>query len=179
MKRVMPRRIKLEIGNVLDKLTIIDIRYENGKYRYECLCACGNSEVYNKNPLRRSLLCNKCLAVEIGVKNRLLNNEAAKNRLYGKYKKRIENKKKEFCLTKTQFNTFISEECYYCASPPSIDSEKIIRNGIDRIDSNIGYLIDNCVSCCETCNRAKSDKSMIEFLQWIEKLTNKRCLNKL
>jgi hypothetical protein len=28
--------------------------------------------------------------------------------------------------------------------------------GIDRVDNNKGYTVDNCVPCCTLCNRAKS-----------------------
>ena len=43
-------------------------------------------------------------------------------------------------------------------------------NGIDRIDSNIGYTKENSVSCCKFCNTAKSTMSRDEFLKWIKKV---------
>ena len=43
-------------------------------------------------------------------------------------------------------------------------------NGIDRIDSNIGYIKENCVSCCWTCNKMKNNFSQKEFLEKINKI---------
>lgn len=57
----------------------------------------------------------------------------------------------DFELTKEQFYNLISQPCYYCG-----DKEKEF-NGIDRIDSQKGYIIDNCVTCCEYCNKMKLD----------------------
>jgi hypothetical protein len=37
-------------------------------------------------------------------------------------------------------------------------------NGIDRVDNEKGYLVENCVPCCFTCNSLKKSvtKSIIE-----------------
>ena len=45
-----------------------------------------------------------------------------------------------------------------------------IYNGIDRIDNNKGYTIDNIVPCCHICNQAKSSFTLQEFQDWIEKV---------
>ena len=42
-----------------------------------------------------------------------------------------------------------------------------LYNGIDRKDNNIGYIIENCVSCCGICNRMKMDMSYDDFLNHI------------
>ena len=38
------------------------------------------------------------------------------------------------------------------------------RNGIDRVDSKLGYLPHNVVSCCRLCNQAKSNLDPQEFI---------------
>jgi len=43
-------------------------------------------------------------------------------------------------------------------------------HGIDRIDSNLGYCVENCTTCCASCNFAKSDLSLDNFRKWIEQL---------
>jgi hypothetical protein len=43
-------------------------------------------------------------------------------------------------------------------------------SGIDRVDSNKGYTIDNCVPCCKTCNLAKAELSQRDFLDWVRKV---------
>ena len=45
--------------------------------------------------------------------------------------------------------------------------------GIDRIDSNIGYIIDNVRPCCTTCNQAKNAMSDSKFMEWILKVYNR------
>jgi hypothetical protein len=45
-----------------------------------------------------------------------------------------------------------------------------VYNGIDRIDSSIGYVIENCISCCGRCNVAKMSESQQDFLSWIDRV---------
>lgn len=40
-------------------------------------------------------------------------------------------------------------------------------NGIDRVDSNIGYTQDNCVPCCAVCNRGKRDMGLDQWLSYL------------
>ncbi len=66
--------------------------------------------------------------------------------------------------------------CNYCGDPPSCTmynrnkSDFYIYNGIDRVDNNVGYVLDNAVSCCKVCNRAKYNMAEEEFLSWTERL---------
>lgn len=43
-------------------------------------------------------------------------------------------------------------------------------NGIDRLDSNIGYNIENCVTCCKQCNIMKNVWSEKDFLNKIKEI---------
>lgn len=63
----------------------------------------------------------------------------------------------------------ITGDCVYCGSESKWPNA---RNGIDRVNSSIDYVPDNCVSCCKFCNRAKSNRSMEEFLNWAIKLSS-------
>lgn len=83
-------------------------------------------------------------------------------------------KHKDFELTLEEFSKLVHDNCIYCGAPPEKNSEfyqglrrKSIEdvpvNGIDRIDSNLGYISGNCVPCCSYCNRMKSDLSFDEF----------------
>lgn len=42
--------------------------------------------------------------------------------------------------------------------------------GIDRLNNDKGYTVENIVSCCSICNKAKSNLTMEEFLAWIERI---------
>lgn len=53
--------------------------------------------------------------------------------------------------------------CSYCGS-------EINTAGIDRLDSSLGYEIDNCVPCCTKCNMMKQAHSPSDFLSHIQKI---------
>jgi hypothetical protein len=57
----------------------------------------------------------------------------------------------DFTLTEEFFLKTISSPCYYCNHFK--DGEAV---GIDRVNNSIGYVPENCVPCCEICNRMKS-----------------------
>jgi hypothetical protein len=75
--------------------------------------------------------------------------------------------KLEFSLTKNEVYEFIKQPCYYCGN-------KKDNIGIDRIFNDIGYLPENCVSCCWMCNDMKGDVDVGEFLYQVEKIYNYR-----
>lgn len=66
-------------------------------------------------------------------------------------------------LTKDNYIALVLANCKYC------DCEK--SAGIDRIDNNKGYLLDNCVSCCGTCNRIKHILHPLFFMEKCELIT--------
>ncbi len=76
----------------------------------------------------------------------------------------------EFSLSRNAYNHVIHKNCIYCGSPPRQYSDKIIRNGIDRVDSNIGYVFDNVISCCSVCNSMKGKLSFKEFVEKSESI---------
>ena len=43
-------------------------------------------------------------------------------------------------------------------------------NGVDRVDNNIGYTLENSVSCCSWCNSMKNILPVNEFLNKIKKI---------
>lgn len=75
-------------------------------------------------------------------------------------------------LSDEQVWNLIVSKCYYCNSEPSNSEEHtgMKYSGIDRIDSNLGYELTNCVPSCWICNRAKKDLSMKEFDLWVGRL---------
>src|SRR5208337_774949 len=90
--------------------------------------------------------------------------------LYWRYRHRAKSRGILFELNFSDFEQIVSKECRYCGLPPSrvakTQSGKQTQkyNGVDRRDSQLGYCLDNCVSCCWVCNRWKSDMSIDEFL---------------
>jgi len=89
-------------------------------------------------------------------------------RKYLGYKERIESKGKEITIPFKDFEYMLSQSCVYCGSTENIT--------IDRIDSNLGYIPNNCAPCCHHCNTLKWDKSEIDFLNHIAKIAKFRNL---
>ena len=88
------------------------------------------------------------------------------NRRYGQYKSRAKKIKVSFKLSLKTFTALTKKPCVYCGG----FSDDLDFTGIDRINSNKGYVIGNCVPCCKTCNfmKWKFDKDF--FLSQIKKI---------
>lgn len=86
---------------------------------------------------------------------------------YGKRKqKRTE---VDFTLTLEQFADITSQVCHYCDGySPGHDF-----CGVDRVDNDKGYVADNCVPCCSTCNFMKRNLTKEQFLEHVERIHNK------
>lgn len=95
---------------------------------------------------------------------------------------------REFSLPFEWFIHAIHAPCHYCGSVDanSINvaskrpGEYIIQdfryNGLDRIDNERGYVIQNCVPCCAICNRAKNSLPYDVFNKWIDNLIQYRAI---
>ncbi len=81
---------------------------------------------------------------------------------------------KEWDLSHAQAFKLITASCEYCGFKPNWPESRV---GIDRVENDIGYKIENCVPCCFTCNSAKGDKTLEEFILWVERIHNH--LNKI
>ena len=78
-------------------------------------------------------------------------------------------KKNLFMLSQQDFEKLVIQPCYYCGF---YSNYKFI--GIDRIDNNKGYILNNCVPACSMCNMMKSTNHPIAFLDKIELICNYR-----
>lgn len=72
----------------------------------------------------------------------------------------------DFGLSFEKFDECTQQSCYLCGGFADNKS----YNGIDRIDSNLGYLSINVRPCCWKCNNMKSDYSLEDFLSHIGKI---------
>lgn len=66
-----------------------------------------------------------------------------------------------FSLSSEQFDNIVSNDCYICG----IKNSTTNKNGVDRLDNNLGYIIENCKSCCSTCNYMKQEYEINLFLK--------------
>jgi len=72
-----------------------------------------------------------------------------------------------FSLTSEDFLRITSQNCFYCGTEPAQDKKSLHENyranGIDRVDNNVGYVLENCVPCCMPCNYMKRAQGQDEF----------------
>lgn len=92
------------------------------------------------------------------------------------YRKGAARRGHSFELTQSECRVLFLQDCHYCGSPPlgrvstGSYSTTALVNGIDRLDNERGYTVDNVVTCCKFCNRAKFTYPIAEFLAWIERV---------
>jgi ribosomal protein L20 len=72
------------------------------------------------------------------------------------YKKNAERRNTPFLLTEEEFKSFWQQPCSYCGA-------EIETIGLDRVDNDGPYHIDNVVSCCKSCNSSKNSKTLEEW----------------
>src|SRR3990167_1204319 len=167
---------------------LLVLRYV-GLAKWECLCDCGNTVLVrgadlrdkstkscgclNKEISRRNMT--KMMGSGISSKNYMQNRELVGFRLVlASYRLGAKNRDLEFFLKEDFAINLMKSNCYYCGRPPSnvkkieFSDTPLLYNGIDRVENNIGYTEKNVVPCCKTCNMAKNNMGLNEFLSWIK-----------
>jgi hypothetical protein len=162
------------VGDVFGNLTVVcksEKRNPNKRAVYwDCICKCGKQVSVETNALRsgHTVSCGcvrrEVAQIEWGV--------ASFNQILCSYKRGAKKRNLEFTLTKDEFYSLVTKNCYYCNSEPlqvrksKTNSGDFMYNGIDRVDSKKGYILDNVVSCCGRCNVAKMAMSQSDFFEW-------------
>jgi hypothetical protein len=90
-----------------------------------------------------------------------------KFKTYDQYKS--ENYHKDFRLTPEEYYALRSGNCTYCQR----ETTKTHTNGIDRVDNDVGYVFDNCVTCCHDCNMLKLVTPREEFIAHVIKIATR------
>lgn len=166
-------------GKKFGRLTVIK-RVANNKWgetRWLCKCECGKEKVTVGYSLQGGFTksCG-CLRREVTRNRRRLSSGLSNMRaMIGSYKASAKERKLEYNLTEEQFAELTQQDCYYCgAKPNNIANDEgnygsYTYSGLDRIDNNKGYVIDNVVPCCKRCNYAKSSLTLQEYKDWIKR----------
>lgn len=166
----------IRVGRLVAVQEVGKCRFGNKLWR--CLCDCGNEAIVRASSLRtgktKSCGCLQREAVSIKPGDSIFNS------LYSSYEYRARKKGYSFELSEEFFKMLTKRPCHYCgAEPEGIHQkrrlkEKYIYNGIDRVDSTLGYFESNVVPCCGICNRAKNTLSQDIFLSWVDRLVKYR-----
>lgn len=191
----MPIPLQFSIGQRFGKLAVVRIANpeeikrtksdEKHRSRWWIVkCECGREKSIRANSLKSGMTtsCGKFPCRPTRMK---LFGEAAK---WSAYKAqiaslKIRNKKRRagplvWGLSLEQFLEITSSPCHYCGIAWSRifpNYKKSINgrykhNGIDRVNSSVGYIPSNCVPCCTNCNLAKAQMSVEEFRVWISRV---------
>lgn len=109
---------------------------------------------------------------------------ALEHSVFSSYRSSSNSRGLVFNLSEKLVGIMIMWPCYYCGAKHS--NAKIVYgktqhrtlryNGIDRIDNDRGYEIDNVVTCCSYCNRAKMDMGKEDFLALCRRVAKKHPL---
>jgi len=166
-------------GDKFGRLTVLEALRNN---QVKCLCECGKTTIVKKvaHLHRGHTKSCGCLKEEILHSFTLPDGQASKNKTYSVYKYSASQRGYIFELTQEQFETLAVQPCYYCgreftASKGSNDMNgKWKCNGVDRVDNTQGYTVENCVTCCFLCNYWKSDLSLQEFTDHLERIMAKK-----
>ena len=116
---------------------------------------------------------------DFGASKRKQFGESSFQRVYRAYKASAKRRNFEFNLEIDVFQKLTQSNCHYCGIKPlqkmkaKDANEHYLYNGIDRKNSTVGYHENNCVPCCGTCNKAKSNLTENEWNSWILRIVNK------
>lgn len=159
----------------------IDESKKSSNTYWICRCDCGN--LYSTTGSRLRLKPDQSCGCQV-MKRRLKTihkgglEKALVKLVLRQYKTSAKRRKLSFDLTYDDFEKIISSNCEYCGSKPlnhrqtKYLKQELFYNGVDRKDSREGYNRDNCVPCCFVCNRAKSDLSLKQWEEYINKIVN-------
>lgn len=155
---------------------IVVLKKQDGKWL--CRCSCGKEILISTGWVRFRKGCG-CHRVAVGraaaLARRLPQGEGAIRSIFATYSNSAKKRGHEFTLTKQDLTSLVSKTCYYCGREPSQESwvndfHHVKYNGLDRVDNEKGYTIDNVVTSCYRCNRAKAKMTKDQFLDWVSRV---------
>lgn len=182
MGKVGTPRYKDETGNKYGKLTVLEfVKTDKRTSFWRCSCECGGQIITRGNTLR-SGQCKSCGVCDIQKPMPL---DAPYKRQWRNLCRGAEDRGLSNTLTYEDFVDIVQRDCYCCGCAPYDKHYAYSRrrktrglefdvyavfNGVDRIDSSIGYTHENVRSCCYTCNRMKTDFELTEFLDKVRQI---------
>jgi hypothetical protein len=195
---VFKKITQIKVGDMFGRPTVVEELAERSKHGdriLHCKCECGNYRKVLRGNLKNgnSTSCG-CYGREKKTKPPGIRSWV---RLYDRCRNNANQRNITFSINFDQFINMATQDCKYCGSAPkrysayvkangidlcdgnsviqaTIDRSWIFANGIDRVNSDIGYRLDNCVPCCSICNAAKTDMTLVEFELWLDNMVKFR-----
>lgn len=173
------------IGRTFGLWTVIgecDRRAGSGSAYWKCKCSCGNTSSVLGTNLRNNSSngCTSCAKRGVEAASDTGSKRLYRSLVHGAIRRNI------VCeITYERFLEIASRPCWICGSDPhekryaysrpryskGVDGFTVI-NGIDRLDSDGGYVEGNVESCCSVCNRMKNDLTVGQFKLKISNIYN-------
>lgn len=173
---------------VFGRLTVL---YRNGSKNkralWKCQCSCGKELDVSANNLKtgktKSCGCLRVETSENSIKNiigygTLEKGQAVLNQIFKDYKYAAKQKNLSFSISKQHFTRLTKQNCLYCNKEPKHEFKKrnlngsYVGNGVDRINSDLGYVDGNVVPCCKVCNIMKNVLTVEEFIEHTRNIQN-------
>ena len=171
----MKNKREVNTGDVFGKLTITslsNIKRKDRRIVYNFKCGCGNKGEVKRSDLTKDNPRTMCLNCVRRIPKKPRDKVAYKSE-YNIYKSNARNRDISMDLTLEEFTSLILTACYYCGKPAQKRGKYLVKmNGIDRLNSLLGYSTVNCKPCCKICNMMKKDLTIEEFTTNISNIHN-------
>lgn len=164
------------LGRRFGKLTVISSAGRLWKkYYWNCICDCGIEKKIRGTHLTHGKI------ISCGCSKRERRCVLTKQTegilglytpIYRYYWHSAKRRGLEFNLPLEFFLQQIQARCFYCGDNPNNKCKQtnVFYSGLDRINNNKGYILDNIVPCCITCNIMKRNMDQIQFLSQVKKI---------
>lgn len=167
------------LGKVMGTYKIVSYSHQEEYTRfYNVICTyCNTESVQSIAHLRNNP--GSCMSCKYERMNKIPTLDAPRNCVKSNYVSGAKSRNLEFNLSDEEFDKLIFSNCYFCGEEPSEyksdlhfnkTNEVFKRNGIDRLNSDLGYYKENTVSCCPTCNLMKMTLSSEVFINHVSKI---------
>lgn len=158
---------------VVRRRTGTDVRPGGTIPLWECVCDCGKVCIVRGTALRKKET-RSCGCMRDYQKN---SPDAPLNEVIAFYKVNAKLRSIQFQLSKEEFRTLITKNCHWCGDPPSIFRKtgfaELLHGGVDRLDPNKDYTVENCVPSCKVCNWMKSNLGVSQFIEHLHKIVRR------
>lgn len=179
----MGKLIKITLGTKIHRLQLLSVDTTDTKHhKVKLRCDCGAVITAKKHAwLTGHTKSCGCLQREcVARRNTQCRGElglSCKRYIYRQYKNTADKKDRVFELSFDEFLKITTSLCHYCGAPPRTVYKRLnkyfgefVYNGIDRVDNNKGYTLDNTVPCCTHCNRMKSSLPVADFIAHLRQI---------